>query len=133
MAFDPKSNLEGATGAVVVASRIFWTSVSFQAEYFISELRREQLSVDSKATFTPPSGIERAMKLEDLGARAGRAARQQNGAYRVVASRLLRPNPEASFWPKSGPWNRRMIPGGNPYKCTSAAWIEDGNWSEWIA
>ena len=42
IAFDPKSNPEGATGAVVVASRIFWTLGYFQAEYYISELHREQ-------------------------------------------------------------------------------------------
>ena len=40
LAFDPKSNPEGATGAAVVASRIFWTLGYFQAEYYISELRR---------------------------------------------------------------------------------------------
>jgi hypothetical protein len=89
LAFDPKSNPEGATGAAVVASRIFWTLGYFQAEYFISELRREQLSVDPKANFTPPSGRERPMKLKDIEPVLGRAARQPNGAYRVVTSRLL--------------------------------------------
>jgi hypothetical protein len=89
LAFDPKSNPEGATGAAVVASRIFWTLGYFQAEYYISELRREQLTVDPKATFRPVSGRERPMKLKDIEPVLDRVARRPNGAYRVLASRLL--------------------------------------------
>jgi hypothetical protein len=89
LAFDPKSNPEGATGALVIASRIFWTLGYFQAEYYISEFSREQLAIDPKATFRPPSGRERPMKLKDIEPVLDRVARQANGAYRVVASRLL--------------------------------------------
>ncbi len=89
LAFDPKSNPEGATGAAVVASRIFWTLGYFQAEYYISELRPEQLTVDPKATYTPPSGRERPMKLSDVLPVLDRVARKPNGSYRVLASRLL--------------------------------------------
>jgi hypothetical protein len=46
LAFDPKSNPEGATAAAVVASRIFWVLGYFQAEYYIAELRPDQLQVD---------------------------------------------------------------------------------------
>jgi hypothetical protein len=89
LAFDPKSNPEGATGAAVVASRIFWTLGYFQAEYYISELRREQLAVDPKATYRPVSGRERPMKLKDIEPVLDRVARGPDGAYRVLASRLL--------------------------------------------
>jgi hypothetical protein len=89
LAFDPKSNPEGATGAAVVASRIFWTLGYFQAEYYISELRPDQLTVDPKATYTPPSGRERPMKLSDVLPVLHRVARKPNGSYRVLASRLL--------------------------------------------
>jgi len=89
LAFDPKSNPEGATGAAVVASRIFWTLGYFQAEYDISELRREQLTVDPKATFRPVSKRERPMKLDDIEPVLHRVAHKPNGAYRVLASRLL--------------------------------------------
>ena len=54
--FDPKSNPEGATAAAMIANRIFWTLGYFQAEYYLSELRPEQLKIDPEATFTPPSG-----------------------------------------------------------------------------
>ena len=89
LAFDPKSNPEGATAAAVIAMRIFWTLGYFQAEYHISEFRREQLEVDPKAKFEPVSGKERPMKLKDIEPDLDRAARKPDGAYRVLASRLL--------------------------------------------
>src|SRR4029453_5453037 len=89
LGFDPKSNPEGATGAAVVASRIFWTLGYFQAEYYISELRPDQLTVDPKATLPPPSKRERPMKLSDVLPVLGRVARNPNGTFRVLASRLL--------------------------------------------
>jgi len=89
LAFDPKSNPQGATGAAVVASRIFWTLGYFQAEYYISELRPDQLTVDPKATYTPPSKRERPMKLSDVLPVLDRVARNPNGSFRVLASRLL--------------------------------------------
>lgn len=87
--FDPKSNPEGATAAAVIANRIFWTLGYFQAEYYLSELRLEQLQIDPEATFTPPSGKERPLKLKDLQPVLDRAARRPDGSYRVFASRLL--------------------------------------------
>lgn len=87
--FDPKNNPEGATAAAVIANRIFWTLGYFQAEYYLSELRPEQLKIDPEATFTPPSGKKRPLKLEDLQPVLNRAARRPDGSYRVFASRLL--------------------------------------------
>ena len=85
----PRATRKAATGAAVVASRIFWTLGYFQAEYYISELRPDQLTVDPKATYTPPSGRERPMKLSDVLPVLDRVARNPNGSYRVLASRLL--------------------------------------------
>jgi hypothetical protein len=87
--FDPKSNPEGATAAAVIANRIFWTLGYFQAEYYLSELRPEQLQIDPKATFTPASGRKRKLKLNDLQPVLNRAARKPDGSYRAFASRLL--------------------------------------------
>jgi hypothetical protein len=89
LAFDPKSNPEAATGAAVVASKIFWTLGYHQAEYFVAQLRREQLSVDPDATFRPISGRERKMKLSDIEPVLHRVARNADGSYRVLASKLL--------------------------------------------
>jgi hypothetical protein len=89
LAFDPKSNPEGATAAAVIAMRIFYTLGYFQAEYHISEFRREQLEVDPKAEFDPVSRRVRPMKLKDMEPMLARSARKPDGAYRVLASRLL--------------------------------------------
>jgi len=87
--FDPKSNPEGATAAAVIANRIFWTLGYFQAEYYLSEFRPEQLQISPEATFTPPSGRKRPLKLKDLQPVLNRAARKQDGSYGTFASRLL--------------------------------------------
>jgi hypothetical protein len=89
LAFDPKSNPEASSAAAVIAMRIFWALGYNQAEYHISEVAREQLQVGKDAKFQPPSGIQRPMKLKDIEPVLERAARNPNGAYRVLASLLL--------------------------------------------
>ena len=89
LAFDPKSNPEAASAAAVIASRIFWTLGYYQAEYHLAVLRPEDLVVDRNAKFTPPSGRDRPMKLADIGPAFERGARNRDGSYRVLASRLL--------------------------------------------
>jgi hypothetical protein len=89
LAFDPKSNPQAASAAAVIASRIFWALGYYQAEYHISLLRREDLVVDKSAKFTPPSGRTRPMKIEDIEPMLDRGARNADGSYRVLASRLL--------------------------------------------
>lgn len=89
IAFDPKSNPEGATGGAVIASRIFWALGYYQAEYYIADLRPEELKVDPNATFTPVSGKERPMTLRDIQPVLRRGAAKKDGSYRVLASRLL--------------------------------------------
>ena len=89
VALDPKSSPEGATAVGVIASRIFWTLGYFQAEYYLSEFRREQLEIDPQATFEPPSKRIRSMRLSDLDPVLNKSARHSDGSYRVMASRLL--------------------------------------------
>jgi hypothetical protein len=89
IAFDPKSNPEAASAAAVVASKIFWALGYHQAEFFVGELRREDLVIDPKATFTPPSARTRPMKMADIDAVLERGASTGNGAYRILASKLL--------------------------------------------
>jgi hypothetical protein len=89
LAFDPKSNPEGSTAAAVIAMRLFWALGYNQAEYHISELAREQLTIAKDANFHPPSGKTRPMKMGDIEPVLARAARNPNGTYRVLASRML--------------------------------------------
>jgi hypothetical protein len=89
VAFDPKSNPQAASAAAVIAMRIFWTLGYHQAEYHISSLRRERLQIDKSATFDPVSGKRRPMTIRDIDPVLARAAQNQDGSYRILASRLL--------------------------------------------
>ena len=89
VAFDPKSNPEAASAAAVIAMRIFWALGYYQAEYHISELRPEQLRIDSNAKVEPVSGKMRPMTTRDIEPVLARAARNADGSYRFLASRLL--------------------------------------------
>jgi hypothetical protein len=89
LAFDPKSNPEGSTAAAVIAMRIFWALGYHQAEYHISSLRREQLQIGGDATYQPVSGKTRKMSMRDIDPVLARGARNADGSYRVLASRLL--------------------------------------------
>jgi hypothetical protein len=89
LAFDPKSNPEGSSGAAAIAMRIFWALGYYQAEYHIGELAREQLLVAKDAKFLPASGRIRPMTLKDIEPVLQRAAMNRNGTYRMLASQLL--------------------------------------------
>jgi hypothetical protein len=87
--FDPKSNPEASSGAAVIANRIFWALGYQQAEYHLGELTLERLEVDREAIIDPPSGKPRQMTIHDIKPILARAARNPNGSYRILASRLL--------------------------------------------
>ena len=61
----------------------------WQAEYHLAELRPETLSIGPKATTETPSGKIRALDRADLDKLLGRAARQPDGTYRMLASRAI--------------------------------------------
>jgi hypothetical protein len=89
VAFDPKSNPEASSGAIAVAMRLFWALGYYQAEYYISNLTKGRLQIDKDATFQPPSGKARAMTVDDIEPVLERGARNPDGSYRIIASRLL--------------------------------------------
>jgi len=89
IAFDPKSNHEAASGAAVIAMRLFWALGYHQAEFYLSELSPNQLEIDKDAKFVPVSGRARHMKFSDIAPVLERGAKNSNGSYRVLASKLL--------------------------------------------
>jgi hypothetical protein len=56
ISFDPPSNPEGATGAMVIASKIFWALGYNQVETFITTIDRRALRIDPEASVRRPSG-----------------------------------------------------------------------------
>jgi hypothetical protein len=97
LSFDPPSHPEGATGAVVVASKIFWALGYNQVEMFISTLDPEQVVIAPDATMRRPSGERTPFMRDDLHEILERVARNADGTYRVAAGRLLPGKPLGGF------------------------------------
>jgi hypothetical protein len=89
VSFDAPSNPEGASGAIVVATKIFWALGYNQVENFLSELRHENVKIDEKATVRRYSGNRTPMTGDDLREVLSRARPGADGAYRVAAGRVL--------------------------------------------
>jgi len=89
VAFDPPSYPEGATGAVVVASKLFWALGYNQVEMFISTVDLKNVTFDPKATKLRPSGERTPFTRADLNEILEPVARKADGTYRVAAGRLL--------------------------------------------
>src|SRR6516162_2220095 len=89
VSFDPPGNPEGATGAMVVATKIFWALGYNQVETFITTLDPARLAIDPKATIRRPNGKRTQMTQKDVNAVLERAARNADGTYRAAAGRLL--------------------------------------------
>jgi hypothetical protein len=89
VSFDPVSNPEGATGAMVIASKIFWALGYYQVETFLTTIDRHTLQIDPEATVRRPSGDRTPMTPADLDEVFERAAPRADGRYRAAAGRLL--------------------------------------------
>jgi hypothetical protein len=87
--FDPPYYDEGATGAVAVASRIFWALGYNQVELFITSFDPKRVEFDPMATIRRPSGVRTRFNRDDMNAILERVAKKPDGTYRVVAGRLL--------------------------------------------
>jgi hypothetical protein len=88
--FDPVYFAEGATGAVAVATKIFWALGYNQVETFLTTFDPAHIDIDSEATIRRPSGARTRFTYDDMNAILEHVARRADGTYRVVAGRLLR-------------------------------------------
>jgi hypothetical protein len=87
--FDPPYYPEGATGAVVVASKIFWALGYNQVESFLTTFDPKRVDIDPKATIRRPSGVRTPFSQDDINAILEHVARDKDGTYRVIAGRLI--------------------------------------------
>jgi len=87
--FDAPGHDQAASGAAVVATKIFYALGYFQTENYISRLRPEDLTIDREAKVETISGRVRGMKWDDIQGVLKRANRQKDGSYRLLASRGL--------------------------------------------
>jgi hypothetical protein len=89
VSFDAHGYPEAATGAILVANKIFWALGYWQVENFLIDLDPKTLTIGETAMFTPPSGKKRPMRTSDLDAIFRRSNKSANGTYRAVAGRGL--------------------------------------------
>src|SRR5262245_61175729 len=87
--FDPPYYAEAATGAVVMATKIFWALGYNQVESFLTTFDPKNVRFDPEATLRRPNGKRTPFTDDDLNAILERVARRPDGTYRVVAGRLL--------------------------------------------
>jgi hypothetical protein len=87
--FDPAGHRAMATGTEVAVTKLMWALGYHVPENHIAYLRREQLEIGQGAKFTPPGRKPRAMRASDIDNLLQRANREQDGTYRVVASKAL--------------------------------------------
>jgi hypothetical protein len=86
---DPKTNPEGATAAVTIATKFFWALGYNQVESFVTTFDPQRATIDPNAMMRRPSGKKTAFTWDDLRAMLETSARRTDGTYRVVAGRLI--------------------------------------------
>ena len=87
--FDPPSNPEMASGAEVIATKFFHAFGYHVPENYIATVRADQLTVAETTRITDADGRQRQMKSGDVEVLLKRAARHDDGSYRVLASKQL--------------------------------------------
>lgn len=87
--FDPEYYPEGATAAVVMATKFFWALGYNQVESFLTTFDPKRMEFDPKATIRRPNGKRTPFTHDDIDALLETVARKPDGTYRVIAGRLL--------------------------------------------
>jgi hypothetical protein len=87
--FDPPYFPEGATGAVSVATKIFWALGYNQVESYLTTFDPKNADIDPKATVKRPSGARTRFTRDDMNVVLENVAKNKDGSYRVIAGRLL--------------------------------------------
>ncbi len=87
--FDPPEFPEGATGAVAVATKIFWALGYNQVESYLTSFDMKNVAIDPKATIKRPNGKRSPFTRDDINAILEHVAQRQDGTYRIIAGRLL--------------------------------------------
>jgi hypothetical protein len=95
--FDPPGHPAMATGTEIVVARLFWALGYHVPDTQVATLRPSELAIDGDARITPPSGRQRAFVRADVDGLLRRAHRNDDGTYRVLASRALPGRPVGPF------------------------------------
>lgn len=90
ISFDPPSNPEGSTAALIIANRLFWALGYNQVEYFLTTVDPSKVEIGPDATARRASRERTPITRDDLDAVLRRSAKSADGTYRAVAGRILK-------------------------------------------
>ena len=85
--FDPPGWRGMATGAEVIASKLFWAVGYHIVEYYIANLVPSNLVIGKDTMIEPPGQAARRMTRDDIDWLLQHADRNEDGSYRVIASK----------------------------------------------
>jgi hypothetical protein len=94
---DPPGYRGMSTGTEVVVTKLFWALGYHLPEVHLTALRPDELQIDPSARVTPPSGRRRPFRQSDIRRMLRRAHRDEDGSYRVIASKGLPGRPVGGF------------------------------------
>ncbi len=97
VSFDARGYPEAATGAILVANKMFWAMGYWQIESYLLTVRPDQLVIGEGSRIVPPSGRARALRQSDVDSVLARAHRSADGSYRAVAGRAVPGKPLGGF------------------------------------
>ena len=95
--FDPISNPEMATGAEMVATKLFWALGYHVPENHLATLVRDNLAIAPEATIRDIRGVRRALTQADVDRLLLLGADNDDDTYRVIASKALEGKPIGPF------------------------------------
>ncbi len=95
--FDPESNPEMASGAEVISTKFFYAFGYHVPENYLAIFSPDQLVIRQGATTKDEDGRQRPLTKEDIDDILDAAAQQEDGSYRVLASRNLPGRPVGPF------------------------------------
>ncbi len=95
--FDPPSNPGMASGAEVIATKFFYAFGYHVPENYITSIRRDELVLTEGSAREDEDGHEHRMRPRDLDALLKNVSRNEDGSYRVLASKALPGTPVGRF------------------------------------
>jgi len=95
--FDPISNPEMATGAEMIAARLFYALGYNVPDYYLIRFAPEKLVLGKDVKFYDSQGRERNMTRKDLDKLFVKIPKEKNGEYRGIVSMQLEGKPVGPF------------------------------------
>jgi hypothetical protein len=95
--FDPPKWREMASGAEATVTKLFHALGYNVPENYVSSLTRDMLVLSERSRITAADGGERQLTSRDVDRLLRMAAQEEDGSYRVTASRALEGKPVGPF------------------------------------